>query len=74
MSDKKSENNCEFSCATFSYLKDPDMNGGYSQVGDGNQVTELLLTKGNQKMTLNDEEIIQLMKTMRGINPTIQVY
>ena len=63
----------EFKCDTFSYMKDSKRNGGYGRVGDGNMRTTLFLEKDGVKISIDDEDILKLMKCLSGVNPTIKV-
>lgn len=63
----------DFKCGVFSYMKDPDQNGGYSSLGDGNMVSNLCLEKDGVKMVLQDEEIKELLRNLKVINPTIYI-
>lgn len=55
-----------FACALFAMPKDPESNGGYISIGDGNVETTLHLSKDGVSIKLNDSEILELISNLRG--------
>lgn len=55
-----------FECALLSIVKDPEVNGGYTTIGDGNMENTLYLSKDGVSIKLNDSEILKLISNLRG--------
>ncbi|AUR89130.1 hypothetical protein NVP1121O_102 [Vibrio phage 1.121.O._10N.286.46.C4] len=52
-------------------IQDVDVNGGWGSYKDSHVKNTLIIEKDGIKISLNDKDVTDLMKTMKTFNPTV---